>query len=347
MFGLRRLVPARGAGRSELNSELRVPSSRGAPPSDKPGTRNSERRTVTRRNPALLALALCLLLSIPACATPRLTPFEQGVEFMDYGDYPRAIEQFKAIARRGETLAVCYNLGVCYHDLKDYDQAVYWYERALEIDPRDGNSLVNLGLVYLEQGRDIAALARFRQAAEVERDRAYPLVAQAIYYQRVGRLDRARELYEEAATREERSGYLWFHYATLHEQDQRFGDAAQAYEKSIQYDSTNPAAFEGAARCYFKLRNWRKAIQHYDWVIHLQPDRPRFYVAAADTLVEMGRYERAVRYLWTARTLTRHNDPEISRRLIELYPKLTEAELARLAAQPPLAEAGGNGDVGE
>lgn len=310
-----------------------------SPPARQHRRPNAEHRTLT------LLLALCLVLCVPACAVARLTPFEQGVEFIDHGDYPRAIEQFKTIARRGgETLGVCYNLGVCYHDMKDYDQAVLWYEKALAIDPRDGDTLVNLGLVFLEQGRDIAALAHFQQAAEVEKDRAYPLVAQAIYYQRIGRLDRARELYEEAAGREERSGYLWFHYATLHELDQRFGDAAQAYEKSIQYDSTNPAAFERAARCYFRLRNWRKAIQHYDWVIHLQPDKPRHYIAAADTLVEMDRFERAVRYLWTARSLTKQNDPEINRRLLELYPKLTEAELKRATADLSEGEAGGNGE---
>ena len=85
--------------------------------------------------------------------------------------------------------------------------------------------------------------------------------------QRTGKLDLARELYDEAITREEKSGYLWFHYATLHEQDQRWGDAAQAYERSTTYDSTNVAAYEGAARAYMRLRNWRKAVtKTFDWV---------------------------------------------------------------------------------
>ncbi len=279
---------------------------------------------------------MCLagLLLASSCGVPRLSAFEQGVEFIDYGDYPRAIEKFKEIERRqGGSLALCYNLGVCYQDMKDWDQAVHWYERALEYDPRDGDTLINLGLVFLEQDREVAALARLNQAANIEKDRAYPLVAMAIYYQRTGRLDRARELYDEAAKREQRSGYLWYHYATLHELDQRFGDAAQAYERAMQYDSTNPAAFEGAARCYFKLRNWMKAIQHYDWAIHLQPDRPHLYIAAADTLIQLERHERAVTYLWNARALRTQDDPEISRRLLELYPKLTAAERQRVENQ--------------
>ena len=105
----------------------------------------------------LLTLALLLAVATGCGGVPRLSTFEKGVEYMDYSDYPRAIEQFKShINKEGEGLAVCYNLGVCYFDQQDYDQAVVWYERALEYDPRDGDTLVNLGLTYLEQGRDVA-----------------------------------------------------------------------------------------------------------------------------------------------------------------------------------------------
>lgn len=290
---------------------------------------------------ALLA-ALCLLLA--GCARGGLTAFEKGVEFMDYGDYPRAIEQFKTIERRdGGSLALCYNLGVCYQDMKDWDQAVFWYEKALTYDPRDGDSLVNLGLVYLEQGRDLAALARLKQAADVEKDRAYPLVAMAIYHQRKGDTAKAMELYTQAAKREDKSGYLWFHWATLYEtMEMNQGQAAAAYERSIQYDSTNPAAFEGAARCYYRLHNWAKAIQHYDFAIHLQPDRASLYIAAADTLVQMGRFERAVKYLWHARGLKGADNKEISERLLKLYPKLTEEEKKRHPAPAKESTAAGN-----
>jgi tetratricopeptide (TPR) repeat protein len=290
-------------------------------------------------------LAIILLLAAAGCGgIPRLAPFEKGVEYMDYSDYPRAIESFKQhIKNEGEGLAVCYNLGVCYFDQKDYDQAVYWYERALEYDPRDGDTLVNLGLTYLKQGRDVAALSRFKQASDVEKDRAYPLVAIALYHQRTGKLDKAREYYEEAAKREEKSGYLWYHYGTLHELDQRFGDAAQAYERSTQYDSSNPAAYEGAARCYFKLRNWRKAAENYDFAILLLPTEVRLYIGAADALTELGRYERAVKYLWAARGLTNHDDPEIRKRLLDLYPLLIETEKQNLPKDTE-GEAGGNGE---
>lgn len=297
------------------------------------------------RGLTLFALLLCVM-TLASCARQRLTAFEQGAEFMDYGDYPRAIEKFKDIERReGGSLAVCYNLGVCYQDMKDWEQAVLWYEKALEYDPRDGDTLVNLGLVYLEQGRDVAALARLKQAADVEKDRAYPLVAMALYHQRRGETDKAMELYKQASKREEKSGYLWFHWATLYETiKQNQGQAAEAYERSIEYDSTNPAAFEGAARAYYRLNNWRKAVQHYDFAIHLQPDKPKLYVAAADALIKLERYERAVQYLWNARGLKGADEKDIARRLLEIYPKLTEQERARLDPASKESTAGGNNE---
>ena len=283
----------------------------------------------------LLTFAFLLAAATGCGGVPRLSTFEQGVEYIDYADYPRAIEKFKEhIKRNGEDVAVCYNLGVCYQDQGDLDQAVVWYEKALQYDPRDGDTLVNLGLVYLDQGRDVAALSRLKQAADVEKDRAYPLVAIAIYYQRTGKLDKSREYYDEAVKREEKSGYLWYHYATLHEQDQRFGDAAQAYEKSTQYDSTNPAAYEGAGRCYYRLRNWRKSVENYEFAIHLLPDEPRLYIGAADALEELGRNERAVKYLWAARGLSKHDDDQVHERLLRLYPKLIASEKKNVPKKP-------------
>lgn len=301
-----------------------------------------------RRGRLLLPTAGCQLLTVclavlllAGCGVPRLTPFEKGVEYMDHSDYPRALEEFKTdIKLNGERMTVCYNIGVCYHDTKDYEQAAKWYEKALSFDPRDGDTLVNLAMVYLEQGRDLAALAKLKQAADVEKDRAYPLIALGIYHQRTGELDKAREFYEQGVKREEKSGYAWYHYATLHELDQRFGDAAQCYEKSAQYDSTNPASYQGAARCYFKLRNWRKAIANYEFAIHLVPDRAELYLGVADTLVELKRYDRAVQYLWAARGLTKHDDKAIHERLLKVYPLLIEEEKARGQAVPKQAGAG-------
>ncbi|MEE9311089.1 MAG: tetratricopeptide repeat protein, partial [Planctomycetota bacterium] len=274
------------------------------------------------RNYIFVLLAACMFLA--SCGgVPRLNTFEQGVEFLDYSDYPRAIEKFKKhIRTHGEDVSVCYNLGVCYQDQNNLDESVIWYEKALEYDPNDGDTLVNLGLVYLKQGRDAAALARFKRASEVEKDRGYPLTAIGIYYARVGKLDLSREYFDRSLRRENNSGYTWFHYAALHEKDQRFGDAAQAYERSTDFDSTYAAAYEGAGRCYMKLRNWRKAVMNFEFAVHLVPEKPELYIGAADALFELGRYERAVKYLWAARGLTSADDPEVRVRLLKIYPKL-------------------------
>lgn len=303
------------------------------------------------RTTLIAGLLIATLIGLSGCSAPRRTTFEKGVEFLDYSDYPRAIEQFKRhIERHGEGLNVCYNLGVCYQDQADYDNAVVWYEKALEFNPRDGDTLVNLGLVLEAQGRDLAALAKLKAASDAETDRGYPLVALAMFYQRRGdrlmkraedpnnpkrssdlrdgtqALETAREYYDRAVEREEKSGYAWYHYGTLHEYEQRYGDAAQAYERSTDFDNTNPAAHAGAARCYSKQRNYLKAITHYDFAIHLLPDRPEYYVQAAEALMALDMYERAAQYLWNARSIEGHDDAKIRKMLLVIYPLLEAKE---------------------
>lgn len=271
-----------------------------------------------------LSVALCV---VSGCGVERLTTFEQAVEYLDSRDYPRAIEWFKRdIELHGETLSNTYNLGVCYQDLGKHDEALEWYERALKIRPRDARSMVNMAMIYLDQRRDLKALALLEKAAEVEFDRAYPLVALGIYYQRQGNLARAGDYYREGLKREQRSAYAWFHYGTWNEANALMGDAAQAFEKAAELDPSDGVAYESAARCYSRQKNWAAASRNYDYAIAISPDKAQLYIDASDVLIEQKRYERATQYLWTARTLKSHDDVEVQRRLIKLYALMLEAE---------------------
>lgn len=279
----------------------------------------------------LLLPALALMLVSGCAGRERLTTFERGVEYLEYRDYPRAIEQFKDVVdKEGDSVAVCYNLGICYQDQEKYDEAVEWYERALKVDPRDARTLVNLAAVHMAQGRELTARSLLQRAVEAETDRAYPVVALALHYQRTGHRTEAAEHYRQAAVREEGSAYLWYHWATWYEEGLMYGDAALAYERAAELDASDWVSFEGAGRCYAKLENLPAASKNFDKAIALAPDDPEIYIQASEVLVKMERFERAAQYLWTARGLKGRNDPDIRRRLIDVYRLLLASE--KLAA---------------
>jgi len=190
-------------------------------------------------------------------------------------------------------------------------------------------------MIQLELKRDLSALGLLERASEIERDRAYPLVALGVYYQKLGNLAKSGEFLRAAIKREDKSAYAWFHFGAWNEESGLIGDAAQAYEKAAEVDASDPVAYESAARCYARQKNWAAASRCYDYAIALAPDRPQLYISCAEVMVEQQRFERATQYLWTARSLSKHDDAEIHRRLLTLYRLMHEAEDKRVLPQEP------------
>jgi TPR repeat protein len=97
-------------------------------------------------------IGLCLLL---VGISPAWSGFNKGLEAYGRGDYAAALDEWRLLAERGNTLAQL-NIGYMYHYGRgvpqDYPEAVKWYRRAAE----QGYALAqyNLGIMYY-QGRGV------------------------------------------------------------------------------------------------------------------------------------------------------------------------------------------------
>jgi tetratricopeptide (TPR) repeat protein len=54
------------------------------------------------------------------------------------------------------------------YDQKQYTQAVAWYERALELDPKNVNARTDLGTAFFYLGRPQDALREYRQSLQID-----------------------------------------------------------------------------------------------------------------------------------------------------------------------------------
>jgi ribosomal protein S12 methylthiotransferase accessory factor len=71
----------------------------------------------------------------------------------DLGDYQSAITALKQAQAANESLKEIYHLmGFCYFKLKEFQQAVECFEKAIELDPGSGIDYANLGINFRELG---------------------------------------------------------------------------------------------------------------------------------------------------------------------------------------------------
>ncbi len=59
-------------------------------------------------------------------------------------------------------------LGNFFYDQKQYDQAIGWYRRALELDPKNINAQTDLGTAYFYIGRPQDALREYRKSLAID-----------------------------------------------------------------------------------------------------------------------------------------------------------------------------------
>jgi len=105
-----------------------------------------------------------------------------------------ALDELKQVIAIDPTFPEAYNLrGLIYMRLNDMRQAEDSFKRALTLNPRDGNSLQNLGWLQCQQGRYDEALRAFDQAlsSPTYGDRAKTLMTQGVCLARAGRKEEA------------------------------------------------------------------------------------------------------------------------------------------------------------
>ena len=124
-----------------------------------------------RKRIALLVVLSCFLCPVMGQANSD-PPNLNGVGFELYrkGQYQRAIELFKKAAEVSkEDLGVIYNnLGSSYYALRDYEQAAFYFEKALEEDPGRTKTLVNLAAANFRQGHYLRAVGIVRRAEKTD-----------------------------------------------------------------------------------------------------------------------------------------------------------------------------------
>jgi len=96
-----------------------------------------------------------------------------GDERRSLKDYPEAVRYYQEAIRRDKKNAAFYNkLGLSYMFDDNVDAAKVAFERAVKLNPRYVNAINNLGVINFNQKRLSNAVKYFRKAIELEETRA-------------------------------------------------------------------------------------------------------------------------------------------------------------------------------
>ena len=94
----------------------------------------------------ILIIYCCLFFSgLAFSQTENELNFKSGVELYNNGNYNEAINSFVKIINNGEHSGSLYfNLGNSYYKLNDTPNSIYYFEKALKLNPNDKDIINNL-----------------------------------------------------------------------------------------------------------------------------------------------------------------------------------------------------------
>jgi tetratricopeptide (TPR) repeat protein len=114
----------------------------------------------------ILCMFVCLLLT--GCAERTVDYFYRGVAYYHKAEYDGAIFYFsKAIEINPKDAKAYNNRGLAYDKKGEHDLAISDYTKALEIDPGDGMAYDNRGAAYFEKGEYEQAILDYSKAIEI------------------------------------------------------------------------------------------------------------------------------------------------------------------------------------
>lgn len=187
---------------------------------------------------APLALGTCLWLVCGCSGNPH------GDELVDAGaKLFRQAKYREAVARLEQALGkplrtydqatVNTMIGNCYQELEEYDRAIEYHERAIQLDPANHEAYVNKGVVFRLIGEFDAAEECYEKAIELEPD--YPeayasLGALAIFQDDP---ERAIEVLEKAIQLDPTLAVSHANLAIAYAAVGRFDEADQALKRAI------------------------------------------------------------------------------------------------------------------
>lgn len=185
--------------------------------------------------------------------------------FLDRSDYRRAVEILEEAATRvPDEARIYFLLGISHHRLKQNEDAAGALERAVELDPRNINTLSALALVYDELKRYEDSDRIYEEALKI--DSTNHLILNNYGYslaERGEQLERALEMAKEAVRQQpENSSYLdtigWVYFKLGN-----YEEAERFILKAIKHDDSNPVVLEHMGDVYARLGKKDKALEYW------------------------------------------------------------------------------------
>ncbi|GAB4548653.1 MAG: hypothetical protein Kow0063_43580 [Anaerolineae bacterium] len=250
-----------------------------------------------------------------------LIPRSLGYIYARMGDRQNAIAYYEEAIQMGDNSPqTTLTLADLYLAMKDYQAAVTAYQRVLHTDPQNTQAHSNLGYAYAQLGLLDQAIQENLQVLQLAPDDYISHRNLVLLYRDAGRLDEAIQQAERMieVTPDNELGSAYLLLGSLYEAVEQPDQAIQSYQAAVAAEPNLYQAQVALGNLYLQAGKLEDALQAFQAVVQLTPDDYAVHQQLAMIYWQLERYDDAL---------------VAARRALELAPEDMRETLQQLVAQ--------------
>jgi len=165
-----------------------------------------------------------------------------------------------------------YNKGALYGNQDDTENAMKFYDRALEIDPNYSKAWYNKGVLYHKKGDAVNAMKCYECAIEIKPNYAEAWYNKGGLYHKQGDTENAMKCYECAIEIKPNYAKAWYNKGGLYHKQGDAVNAMKCYDRALVINPNDAKAWFNKGLLYHKQGDAVNARKCVDRVIAIDPN---------------------------------------------------------------------------
>lgn len=239
-----------------------------------------------------------------------------GLLYHQKKEYTKAVELFNEALSVHAKDTYYLNLANAQVFLKKYPEAEWNYKKCLSINPDNINAKISLAKFYETIGKAGYATRIWENVANVSANDCYKIEL-AKNYMSTGNFENALSVFNPLSTVKD-SAEIYCYIGICEFYLKNFGLAEISFKKSLSLEPDKYEARHYLAVNYLSIGDHKKAIKEFDFLIKIEPKNTKVKLDKASVLLNLGKFGDARKIVETVLQL----DPKNTKALH--YKKLTE-----------------------
>ncbi len=185
----------------------------------------------------------------------------------------KAVKLYNNALTLAQTDDIYYSLGLAYKKLKNYDEVIKNYLKAVELNENNYKALYNLALAYKNQNDIDKAVIYGEKCLRIKKDdyEVYTFLSEC--YEKRGYYELAIKALDNAIELNPENPLYYYNLGVLYSKIKNTDKAIENYEKALKYKSNYIEAYVNLGYLY-KNKDTAKALNYYKKAYELNPIAP-------------------------------------------------------------------------